>query len=83
MNLPYVKKYDTKGNLLNPITRFYSSEFDNRAKRREHENRTPFHGNGKNFHLTVVKTIKYLRHRQIIKLKNGETKTIEHYLLRN
>lgn len=46
-----------------------------------------FHGNGKNYHLTVLKTGKYRRLKQVIncvdhktKELTGEVRIIEHYL---
>jgi hypothetical protein len=84
LNTPYVKVYKD-GKLTNPIEGFYQQEHDNRRKRREYLNEPPFYGCGKNYHLTVVHgnglmgEQKYRRRRQIITLKDGSKKTIEHY----
>jgi hypothetical protein len=79
MNIPYKKQYDQNGTLLNPIIAAYLHPFPNRRKRNEEQPR--FYGESKNHHLTIVKTAKFLRHKQIVKLKDGSTKTIHHYLL--
>ena len=86
MNTPYVKRYEN-GKLMNPIVGKYSTGFSNRRQRRNERtdiNNKPFHGNSKNFHLTVQGAsdtgyYKYRRRRQIIHLKDGSCKTVEHY----
>lgn len=80
LNIPYVKKYDNNGQLINPIRGAYISEFSNRKQRREILNEPPFFGCSKNVHLSVVKTGKYLRVRQFVTDKNGDKKVIEHYI---
>ena len=87
MNTPYVKKYDKKGLLINPIDKGYKSVFENRSQRRQSLKKKRFHGESKNHHLTVVLTKKYSRVRQIIQVVNpktkeltGEKRVIEHYL---
>ena len=79
MNTPYTKQYNEQGILINPIQESYLHQFPNRRKRKEEQPR--FYGESKNHHLTIVKTAKFLRHKQIVKLKDGSTKTIHHYLL--
>jgi len=90
MNKPYVKQYDKNGIVINPIIGSYVNEFNNRRVRREVINEKRFYGESKNHHLTVVKTMKYNRHKQIIYCRNpktgeytGERRIIEHYLLKN
>ena len=78
MNTPYVKQFDSKGKLLNPFDGIYLNEFPNRQKR--HEKVKRFYGESKNYHLTVVKTHRFKRFRQIIFKKDGTKKIIEHYL---
>ena len=43
MNIPYVKKFNENGELINPIASVYASEFPNREKRRHKPTR--FRGN--------------------------------------
>lgn len=83
MNTPYVKQYDHVGKLLNPIKGAYESPFPNRRSRREDTKKNRFYGESKNHHLTVMKTGKYLRHKQVIFCANGERRVIEHYLLQS
>jgi hypothetical protein len=78
MNIPYVKQFDKNGTLLNPIKGSYLNEFPNRSER--HKKKERFHGESKNFHLTVVKSALFKRVRQIEFEKDGTRKTIEHYL---
>ncbi len=80
MNTPYVKQYDDNGNVTNPITEKIETQFANRKSRREILQGKPLHGCGKNTPLTVLKTAKFLRRRQVITQKDGSLKTIEHYL---
>ena len=87
MNKPYVKQYKS-GELLNPIEKSYSSLFPNRRARRDGLSKKRFHGESKNYHLTVTDAGKYRRVRQQIicwnkELKKEYIKTIEHYILRN
>ena len=82
MNKPYVKKYNSKGEVTNPITKEnpYRPEYPNRSVRRQRKKR--FHGESKNFHLTVTKISKHQRKRQVITCKDGRKKVIEHYIPR-
>ena len=80
MNIPYVKQFNPDGTPIE-LKENYINEFPNRKQRREHKNKPAFFGNGKNFPLTVTPTAKYKRVRQIEKDKDGNRKTIEHYLL--
>ena len=66
MNVPYVKKFNENGELTNPISGVYKSEFQNRSERRKKPTR--FRGNKKGISLTVVKTEKYKRVIQIIQV---------------
>lgn len=74
-NVPYVKEYNSLGICINPIKGEYIHKFPNRKARRAHLNQPPFHGNGKNYHLTVNGHVKYRRVMQRI-----GSKTILHYL---
>ena len=74
LNKPYVKAYDKDGVCTNPITDSLIAEFPNRFQRRAYLNQPRFHGNGKNYPLTVLPTGKYVRYRQFV-----DGKTIEHY----
>lgn len=79
-NTPYIKKFDDEGKLLNPIKGSYINTLPNRHERRKKPVR--FHGESKNFHLTVIENNKYKRVKQtIIDKKTGKKKIIEHYLL--
>lgn len=78
-NEQYIKQYNEDGTCANPIEVAYYHFFDNRRTRRAKNKR--FLGNGKNFHLTVLKNAKYKRVLQHEKTKEGVSKTIEHYVL--
>ena len=78
-NEPYVKKYDESGTLLNPIDRIYKNEFPNRREKRKKDKR--FMGNGRNYSLTIVGTMRYRRLAQAIKV-GDKIKIIYHYLLK-
>lgn len=78
-NTPYKKEFDSEGNLLNPIETAYLNNFPNRSQRRFKVPR--FHGNEKNYHLTVTPMEKYHRYMQLIVDKDGNKKTINHYQL--
>jgi hypothetical protein len=89
MNEPYVQSYEENGVLLNPITKEnpYLHQNENRKQRRKELQKFRFHGNGKNYHLTVVKTAKYVRSKQVVFCRDkktgkltGKRKVIEHYL---
>lgn len=81
MNKPYVKQYDQNGNVTNPIDHFYPNLFRNRKMRRDSARKEQFYGNSKNFHLTVLGISKYKRVKQTEFDKNGNKKTIFHYLI--
>lgn len=80
MNTPYVKSYNEQGILTNPIDKLYLNQFPNRAARRQAKNETPFRGNGKNYPLTVIGNVRYLRAVQVIHQKDGSVKRINHYV---
>ena len=80
MNIPYVKKFDNFGDLVNPIESGYFSSEPNRKQRREYMNRPRFHGESNNYHLTVFGGAKYKRVVQLELDKNGNKKRIEHYI---
>jgi len=86
MNVPYVKQFDKNGVITNPIIGSYISEGENRATRRKIKQKQRFYGESKNHHLTVVKSLKYRRVKQLIECKDkkgkytGEIRVIEHYL---
>ena len=82
MNIPYKKKYDKNGVVVNPIKSNYMSNEPNRSERRKKLQKKRFHGESKNFHLSVFNNMKYHRFRQVIILKDGRSKTIEHYVPR-
>ena len=87
MNIPYVKQFDENGVITNPIIGKYVNEYENRAERKKFKQKQRFYGESKNHHLTVVKSVKYRRVKQIIECKDkkgkltGEIRVIEHYLL--
>lgn len=58
------------------------SVFPNRKQRRLGKQKNRFYGEGRNLPLTVTKTEKYLRSKQVIRLKEGREKTILHYIKR-
>ena len=83
LNVPYVKKYDTKGEVSNPITKEkpYVNEFENRKQRREHLNQPDFRGNTKGVSLTVNREAKFYRFiQQLVDKKTGKRKSILHYI---
>lgn len=82
MNIPYVKEYNEVGEVVNPIKRNYLHTKDNRQTRRIALKKPRFHGNGKNYHLSVTKTGKYARIRQFETDNNGNPKIIENYILK-
>ena len=78
VNKPYVKMYDKNGAVFNPIISIYIHHFPNRSQRRRRPDR--FIGNGKNFHITIFKEHRFKRHLQVVLLKDGTLRKIEHYL---
>ena len=73
MNVPYVKRYNKEGDLLNPIEYRYVSPFPNRRMRRT--KMTPKRG-GKLL-ITPFGRGKYVKFRTSLQLVKG--KTILHY----
>jgi hypothetical protein len=80
INIPYIKKYDNMGNVINPIGGGYFHNGENRAKRRAQLPTHKFIGCSKSFPLTVVGAHKYVRHIQGIWQDDGTIKRIYHYL---
>lgn len=78
-NKPYIKQYDENGVLANPIIGSYSPTGPNRRQRNNDSKKKRFHGESKNFHLTVYHNMKFRRRRQVVFMKDGSKKTIEHY----
>lgn len=81
LNVPYIKQYDKNGSLLNPIKGTLYSSFPNRKERRKTMQKSRFHGESKNVHLTITDSGKYLRVKQFEKDKQGNRKIIENYVL--
>ena len=81
MNQPYIKQFDNNGVCTNEIEHTYINQFPNRQQRRAHKNVERFKKNSKASHLTVMKTGKYSRVVQFIKLKTGAMKQIFHYIM--
>jgi hypothetical protein len=81
-NTPYVKIYDEKGILTNPITKHkpYFSSPQNRKARREHL-KGQTHQNKKGTRLQIFKDLRYVLRTQLIKMGN-RIKTITHYDLK-
>lgn len=79
-NKPYVKQYDERGVLTNPINGEYLSLFKNRSQRRGKATR--FIGNQKGHSLTTTNSTAYHRSIQYVLLRSGQTKQIEHYILK-
>lgn len=80
MNVPYVKAYDNNGFLANPIIEGYMSNFPNRKQRRKIKQKNRFYGESKNFHLTTTGKYAFRRIKQISFDKDGDKKTIFHYI---
>lgn len=88
MNIPYVKRYNENGELLNPIKagQLYVSPYSNRRARRETRDRKwggkkpgyRFMGCGKNFSLTINGHLKYARRIQEVSCKDGSIRRVEH-----
>jgi len=79
MNSPYIKMYDEKGFLTNPISEDYKSEYPNRTKRREEMNIPRFKGNNKGVSMTYSPHGTFTKENQNITLKDGSVKIINHY----
>jgi hypothetical protein len=87
-NLPYVKKYSEKGELMNPIEGNYKSVGKNRSQRRELLKGSPFIGNKKGISLSIVKIgpLSFQKYKKVIQkvfLKDGSVKFINHWVLMN
>lgn len=80
-NIPYLKQFDENGLISNPIVGSLINKFPNRKSRRSEIQKSRFHGESKNTHLSVNKYSKYLRIKQFEKDKDGNRKFIEHYIL--
>lgn len=86
MNQPYVKQINSLGVVTNPITGSYINQYPNRKERRIYLQKDRFHGESKNRHLIIVKTNRFTRQKQYIKLKDekgvytGEVRVIKHLL---
>lgn len=95
INKPYVKQYNEKGEVSNPIIGKYVSFGDNRKQRRANLNKTRFKGNKKGISLTVINngisSSKYNRVSQSVPLFETEScpridahitgyKTVNHYI---
>lgn len=75
MNTPYVKKYDSLGQLLNPINGKYTNNFSSRRVRNAKKNRD--FNNSSNCQMNVLKTQAYRKRIQLI-----DGKPIVHYDLK-
>lgn len=93
MNKPYVRSYDSNGELVDQFEsvavsdekriKIYKSEFPNRSQRRDVKQKNPFNGNDKRFGLVVAGKFKYRKRLQKIVLKDGSVKTIKHFDLKS
>lgn len=84
MNVPY-KKVIVNGEVTNPIEKGkYQNSFPNRKERRAELQKKIFLGNHKGKQLIVVNSgiysAKYFKKVQVIKLKNGTEKRIQHWV---
>ena len=83
-NIPYVKKYDNEGNVVNKH-RFYPSPFPNRKMRR-FKNEEKSHGKMRLIYLGKGKFVKYISNLQHISAgvdKDGHflpSRSVQHYL---
>ena len=89
-NVPYVKQYDSQGNLINKDKNYINYDA-NRRQRRESMQKNRFVGNSKNCHLTIHGVDKYHRVLQIVpatmkrvkeELIDLPMKKIYHYILK-
>jgi hypothetical protein len=80
MNVPYVKEYNDKGELLNPINGKYVNYFPNRQQRKP--NRQRFFNNKKTSQLVTLGNKVYYKVLQYETDKEGKEIKIEHYLLK-
>ena len=78
-NVPYVKVYKN-GELQNPITDKYISEFPNRKTRRQRPKR--FNNNRKTTPIVVFGVDKYYRRSRVVYSKNLEEVIIYDYIKR-
>ncbi len=78
MNTPYVKEYDEKGQVTNPIVGMYPSEFPNRRKRNERAPR--FKNNRATAQMVIGSSFRYRKRIQVTTDKEtGYVKRIEQY----
>lgn len=82
INTPYVKVYDSNGNVSNPIVGSYPSLAPNRKQRRAIKQKNRFYGESKNYHLTCDGINSYARIKQYSINKEGNKKVVLHYLVR-
>lgn len=86
INKPYVKQYDEKGLLINPITKNepYLHEFKNGFQRRQNLKESRFFTNRKTCPILVIGKFKFKKVQQFtfhVKGENeGKLKIINHYL---
>ena len=78
VNVPYQKKYDDKGVIINPIKGMYLPRGPNRHARRMSDGR--FMTNRKCVQIIVLGAKKYRKFLQIFRKKDGSTGVIKHYL---
>lgn len=75
-NVPYVKQYDEKGFLINPIVGSYKSA---RPGRRHTSKKTEKHMNNRGpINYIVIGTMRFKKFVQTIMLPNGKKKLILH-----
>lgn len=83
-NQPYIKRFDAKNELINPINGAYIHEYPNRKKRRQLKQKNRFVGNHKGHNLVVINNGPYSEKLrkvvQVIKHKLFGTKKIQHYI---
>jgi hypothetical protein len=83
MNVPYVKQFNEKGELTNPIKGIYPQPFENRHTRRLKEAR--FANNRKSAQIQVLggKGTKQTKYRKVLQRffrKDGTIGIVKHYL---
>lgn len=78
MNTPYVKKYNEKGELLNPIKGRFINRFPNRMQRRLRFKDNRFTNNSKGTKLVVIGSNKFYQQVQVEYDEKGNRKLIEH-----
>ncbi len=78
MNIPYVKQYDAKGDLINPIIDSYFNKFANGVTRRKKLGRAFNNKKGIQLVVTQIGNYQFTKYKKVIQYLKG--KSIVHYI---